>query len=74
MLLCDRACRLKPDDPVAVLLDVVRVEVLDVGLGVGQPLPDERHVAPQGRSLVDARDHRQELGQAHDALTYDTRI
>ena len=59
---------LQPDDPVSVLLDVVRVEVLDVCLGVRQPPPDQVHVAPQGRRLVDARDHRQELGQAHDAL------
>ena len=36
---------IEPDDPVAVLLDVVRVEVLDVGLGVRQPLPHEGHVA-----------------------------
>ena len=51
-----------------VLLDELRVEVLDVGLGVRQPPPHQTHVAPQRRGLVDARDHGEELGQANDAL------
>ena len=57
-----------PDDPVPVLLDELRVEVLDVGLGVRQPPPHQTHVAPKRGRLVDASDHGEELGKADDAL------